>query len=107
MDTLEGCVQLITDERQRCYEPDARDEAKNFGDECVEAAEDEQAAEDRGADITSAEDRGWVTTLHNGMATRRGVYGHAQYSTPSEYCLYGGVSDAQLGLRKDKRYVAH
>ena len=87
VDTLERCVQLITDERQRCYEPDACDEAKDFGDECVEAAEDEQAAEDRGTDITTAENRRRVTTLHDGMAARRGINGHAQYGAPAEYCL--------------------
>jgi len=38
---LEGYVQLIADEGQWRYEPDARDEAEDFSDERVEAAEDE------------------------------------------------------------------
>ena len=92
--TLEIYVQLIADERQRRYEPDACDEAEDFGDECVEAAKDEQAAENRGTDITAAEDCGWVAALYHGMTARRGIYGHAQYGTPSQYCLYGR-SDAR------------
>src|ERR1700735_2877916 len=68
-------VQLIANERQWRYEPAARDEAEYFGDERVKTAEDEQAAKDRGTDVTTAEDRGWVAALYDGMTTRRGVYG--------------------------------
>jgi hypothetical protein len=86
-------VQFIADERQWRYEPDARDEAEDFSDQCVKAAEDKQAAENRGTNIAAAEDRGWVAALHDSMTARRGVYGHAQYSAASEYCLYGRMSE--------------
>ena len=86
-------VQFIADERQRRYEPNARDEAEDFGDERIEAAKDEQSAKDRGTNVTGAEDRGWVAALYDRMTARRGIYGHAQYGSPSEYCLYGQVSE--------------
>ena len=89
-------VQLIADKRQWCYEPNARDEAEDFGDERVETAEDEQAAKDRGTDVTGAEDRGWVASLYDGMTTRRGVYGHAQYGAAGQYRLCGR-SDCATG----------
>jgi hypothetical protein len=97
--TSELYVQFIADERQWCYEPNARDEAEDFGDECVEAAEDEQAAEDRGTDVTATEDRGWVAALYDGMTARRGIYGHAQYGAPGQYCLNGR---SRWGLCRDK-----
>jgi hypothetical protein len=34
-------VQFIPDEGQWRYQPDARDEAEKFGDECVEAGKEE------------------------------------------------------------------
>ena len=52
-----------------CYEPDARDEAEDFGDEYVEAADDRGSG---GTDVTGAEDRGWVAALCDNMTTRMG-----------------------------------
>lgn len=72
--TVKWYVQLIADEIQWCYEPDARDEADNFGDQCVESAEDEQAAEYRRTNVTAAEDRGWVAALYDSMTTHREIY---------------------------------
>ena len=79
LDTWEGYAQLITGKRQWCYEPDARDEAKDFGDKCVKAAKDEQATEDLGTDITNAGNHRWVAALHGSTAARRVINGHAQY----------------------------
>jgi hypothetical protein len=53
VDTSQGYAQFIADERQWGYEPDAGDEAEDFSDERVEAAEDKQAAKNRGTDITA------------------------------------------------------
>lgn len=87
--TAEGYVQLIANERQWCYEPHSRDEAEDFGDERIEAAEDEETSEDGGTDVSRAKDAGWVATLDDSMTARAGVYGHAQYGASSQYCLYG------------------
>ena len=61
-------VQLIADEIQWCYEPDARDEADNFGDQCVESAEYGRT------NVTAAEDRGWVAALYDSMTNHREIY---------------------------------
>ena len=50
----EANSQLVTDKDQGHDESNRKNERKDFGNECVEAAEDVDPAEDGGADVPCA-----------------------------------------------------
>ena len=86
-----GCKdsQLIPHYSQRCYQPNAQDEAHDFGDEGVEAGHDEQASEDRRANVACSEDCWWVSSRDDSCTAHVGVYADFHDRAPGKDGLAG------------------